>query len=71
MTQSEALQIIYQEAVKKMKMKEGRASQYVGEVVAFHIGRLSFHQNLNAKSLEEALKEEAEFHLSSKSEDVA
>ena len=69
MTESEALKAIYREAMEKMKMKEWQASLYVGEVVAFHIGRLSHNQALNAESLKEALFDEAEFHLNSKAEE--
>jgi hypothetical protein len=68
MTESEAIKIIYEEALKKMKMKESQASQYVSEVVTFHINRLSFNKSLTAEKLEEALIDEAEFHIRASAE---
>lgn len=71
MSESEAINTIYLEAINKMKMKEGQASQYVGEVISFHIRRLSFHLSLNPENLKKALIDEAEFHIKAPSQDVA
>lgn len=71
MTDSQALKIIYDMAMKKMHKSENEAAQYVGLVVAYNISRLNFENNLTDESLKSALLDEADFHLCAKEQDVA
>lgn len=71
MTDSQALKIIYDMAIKKMHKSEDEAAQYVGLVVAFNISRLNFHNILTDENLKTALLEEVDFHQKASDQEVA
>ncbi len=71
MTDSQALKIIYDMAIKKMQKSEDEAAKYVGLVVAFNISRLNFHNQFSEENLTQALLEEVEFHQNAPDQEVA
>lgn len=71
MTSAEAIKTIFEEAKIKMNLKDAQAYEYVGSVIAFHVGRLNFENNFTPENMESALVDEADFHQRAEKQDVA